>query len=107
MSKGGRRFTAQQKVAIVGLHLIEKKPLSEVCQEHRIEPGTFYRWQKELFDHGATAFEAQGSKVTADQSAKNQEIARLQVRLQRQDEVLAELMPVSTMVRHLTPRKLL
>ena len=92
MPRGGRRFTAQQKVAIVRLHLIEKKPLSEVCQEHQIDPGTFYRWQKELFEHGAAAFEAQGSKTKADQAAKDQEIARLQVRLQKRDEVLAELM---------------
>ena len=92
MPRGGRRFTAQQKIAIVRLHLIEKKPLSEVCQEHQIDPGTFYRWQKELFEHGAAAFEAQGSKAKADHAAKDKEIERLQLRLQKRDEVLAELM---------------
>jgi transposase len=92
MPRGGRRFTAQQKVAVVRLHLIEKKALSEVCQEHRIDPATFYRWQQELFEHGAAALEARSSASRADQAAKEKEIERLQERLRKRDEVLAELM---------------
>ena len=53
-----RRFTAQEKVAILREHLVEKVPVSEVCDKHGLNPTVFYRWQKEFFENGAAAFEA-------------------------------------------------
>ena len=56
-----RRFTGQQKVAILREHLIDKTPVSEVCDRHGLNPTGFYRWQKSAgggFENGATAFEA-------------------------------------------------
>ena len=50
-----RRFTAQQKVAILKEHLVEKVPVSQVCYNHSINPTAFYRWQKEFFENGAAA----------------------------------------------------
>ena len=51
-----RRLTAREKVRILREHLIEHKPVSEVCEAHGLNPTCFYRWQKELFDNGAAAF---------------------------------------------------
>lgn len=38
-------------------HLIEKVPVSELCDEHGISVVNFYKWQKQLFENGASAFE--------------------------------------------------
>ena len=38
------------------LHLLEKVPISEVCEKHQIIPTQFYQWQKTFFENGAAAF---------------------------------------------------
>ena len=51
MRKERRHFTPEEKVAILRRHLVDKVPVSELCEELR--PTVFYRWQKELFENGA------------------------------------------------------
>ena len=51
-----RRFTPEQKVAIIRRHLLEKVRVCDLCDEHDIQPTVFYRWQRQLFEKGATAF---------------------------------------------------
>ena len=38
-------------------HLLDARPLSEVCEKYGIAPTQFYQWQKTLFEQGAAAFE--------------------------------------------------
>jgi transposase len=90
MSKKTRkRFTPQEKLAILRLHLLEHSPVSDLCDRHGIHPTMFYRWQKEFFENGAAALERR-SKRAAD--LKEQRIAFLEEKLKRKNEVLAELM---------------
>ena len=92
-SKGGRRrFNAQQKVAILKKHLVEKTPVSEVCDKHGLNPTVFYRWQKEFFENGAAAFE--GRRPGADGRTRQLEerVEKLQAKLIRKDQVIGELM---------------
>lgn len=90
MSKKTRkRFTPQEKLAILRLHLLEHTPVSDLCDRHGIHPTMFYRWQKEFFENGAAAFERH-SKRAAD--VKEQRITFLEEKLKRKNEVLAELM---------------
>jgi transposase-like protein len=63
--------------------------VSQVCEEAGIQPTQFYRWQQIFFEHGGAAFERQSKPET---SAREQRIAFLESRIQRKDEVLAELM---------------
>ena len=50
MSRKPRRsFTATQKTAILRRHLVDKIPISQVCEEEGIQPSLFYYWQKQLF----------------------------------------------------------
>jgi len=83
------RFTAQEKVAILRLHLLEHTPVSDLCDQHGIHPTMFYRWQKELFENAATALEARSRRPS---EAKDRRIAVLEEKLQRKNEVLSELM---------------
>ena len=52
-----RQFSAEDKVRIIRLHLLEGTPVSEVCASEGISPTLFYQWQKTLFEEGAAAFE--------------------------------------------------
>jgi transposase len=87
--KTRKRFTAQEKVAILRLHLLEHVAISDLCDRHGIHPTMFYRWQKEFFENGAAALEPRSRRPT---DAKDQRIAALEQKLQRKHEVLSELM---------------
>lgn len=89
---GRRRFAAQEKVAILRQHLLEKVPVSQVCDKHGINPTVFYRWQKEFFENGAAAFEKRPKRTDARTRQLQQRAQKLQARLARKDEVIAELM---------------
>ncbi len=39
------RFSAPEIVAILRLHLLERSPISDLCDQHGIHPTMFYRWQ--------------------------------------------------------------
>ena len=56
MSEQRKHYPAPDKVAILRLHLLEKKPVSDLCDQFGIHPTLFYRWQKEFFENGAAAF---------------------------------------------------
>ena len=92
MPRQRRHFTPEQKVALLRLHLLEKKPISDLCQEHDVSVNLFYLWQKQFFENGTAAFENTGKRRKADQDAKDRKIATLEDKLQRKNEVLAELM---------------
>ena len=83
------QFTAQEKVAILRLHLLEHVPASDLCDQHGIHPTMFYRWQKEFFENGSAALEPR-SRGPGD--SKDRQIALLEQKLQRKHEVLSELM---------------
>jgi len=89
MGEQRRRFTSEEKVKILRLHLVEKVPVSRVCQESGIQPTQFYRWQQTFFENGTAAFER---KNEGKSSAREARIEFLESRIKRKDEVLAELM---------------
>ena len=41
-TKERRHFTAQEKVAILRRYLVDKVPVSDLCEEHRLHPTMFY-----------------------------------------------------------------
>src|SRR5262249_2884722 len=92
MTKSRRHFTAQEKVAALRLHLLENKPVSDLCDQLGIHPPLFYRWQKEFFENGHAAFDHPGKRRKAEEDAKERTIAALRDKLQRKNEVLAELL---------------
>ena len=92
MTRQRRHYTPEQKVALLRRHLLEKKPVSDNCQEHDLSVTLFYLWQKQLFENGTAAFDNSGKRRKADQDAKDRTIAALQDKLRRNNEVLAELM---------------
>ena len=90
MRKKRKQYTAQEKVAILRKHLLEKIPVSELCDEYGLQPTVFYRWQKQLFEQAAeTCF--QRSQDSESGRLKRQ-ITELEAKLTKKDEVLGEVM---------------
>ena len=57
MRKNRAYYTADEKVNIIRKHLLEKVPVSDLCEQHKLQPTVFYRWQKQFFEHGARTFD--------------------------------------------------
>ncbi len=87
--KPRKHYSAEEKVAILREHLLEGKAVSEVCQQHELQPTVFYGWQKTFFENGAAAFERKNKR---GEEAKDRQIAALQEKLANKNEVIAELM---------------
>ena len=92
MTASRRHFTAPEKVAILRRHLLEKTPVSDLCDQLGINPTLFYRWQKELFENGHRAFEKNGGRAARAEDERQKRIDALEARLQRKDGVIARLM---------------
>ena len=89
MKKERKNYNPEEKVAILRRHLLEKVPVSDLCEKLNLQPTVFYRWMKELFENGAAAFQHQ-----PDQASKHdkERIAALEAKLKTKNEVLSELM---------------
>src|SRR2546426_248244 len=86
MKKQRKHYTPEEKVAILRRHLLDKEPVSKLCDEVGLKPTVLYRWQKEFFENGAAAFD---QRRPTNQSADQERIAHLQKKIQTTDEVLA------------------
>ena len=89
--KPRKNYTPAEKVAILKRHLLEKVPVSDLCDEHQLAPTLFYQWQKQFFEQGTAAFERQNGKRRAD-DAQTRRIAQLEEKLVKKNEVVAELL---------------
>jgi transposase-like protein len=89
MRKHRKHVTPTEKVAIFRRHLIEKVPVSDLCDQYQIQPAVFYAWQRQLFENGIAAFERRNR---AAEAGYQRAIAALRVKLRRKDEVVYELM---------------
>jgi transposase-like protein len=84
-----RSFSAEDKVRILRRHLVEKVPVSDLCDEQGLHPTLFYKWQKEFFENGAAAFER--GKDGKERRLEKENKA-LKVKIAHKDEVIAEIM---------------
>ena len=86
-----RAYTPEEKVAHLRRHLLEKVPVSDLCEELGIHPTLFYNWQRQFFENGTAAFERKGRKPDRERQAE-EKIAHLEEKLTKKNEVVAELM---------------
>lgn len=92
-SKRSRRhFTTEQKVALLQRHLVDKEPVSKICEENQLQPSVFYDWLRTAFANiaGALAPQAadEASKREKELATKNRE---LEAKLAKKDNVIAEI----------------
>jgi transposase-like protein len=87
-----RTFDPTEIGELLKRHLVGAEKVSDLCQEFDISPNQFYRWQKELFDNAAAAFQRQGKRENAKIRSLEQRNVALTTKLARKDEVIAELL---------------
>lgn len=87
-------MTPEQKVAIVRRHLLEKVPVSDLCDEFGIHATQYYAWQKQLFENAAEGFQRRPNKANQrrQQDAQAKKISQLEDKLHKKNEVVAELL---------------
>lgn len=88
MKKERRHWSVDEKIKLLRRHLIENVPISKICEEARLAPSLFHRWQEQLFQNAALALEGKRPERNQDQ----QRIEKLENKIRQKDEVLAELM---------------
>jgi transposase len=89
MRKERKHYTPEEKVSILRRHLIDKVPVSTLCEELQLQPSIFYHWLKQFFDNGAAAFQRPRD---SSQKRDQQRVAALEQKLRTKNEVLSELM---------------
>jgi transposase len=89
MRKVRKNYTPQEKVVILKRHLVDRVPVSDLCDQYGLQPNVFYRWQKTFFENGSAAFEKQQSTLN---KAEQKKIEQLEAKLRNKNDVLSELM---------------
>ena len=93
MANKRKKYSAEEKVRLLRLHLLEKEPVSDICDRHELNPNVFYRWQKQFFENGPAAFDYIGNGRKDGHTKKlEKKISQLQAKLANKDEVIAEIM---------------
>jgi transposase len=100
MSQVRKTVAAPDKLAILKQYLVDKTPISELCNQHGLQPSQIYYWQAQLFEHGASVFERKpGRQGRPKEDPKDRRITQLETQLAQKDaklaqknEVIAELM---------------
>lgn len=87
-----RQFTAEQKAAILKRHLVDKVPVSDLCDEYQLQPSLFYEWQRKLMENAAVALEGGRSEPASKTRKLEEQIAHLEGKLAKKDSVMAELL---------------
>ena len=96
--KPRKHYSPAEKVALLRRHLIEKVPVSDLCDEQQLNVNVFYQWQRQFFENGAAAFERSGNSRRSD-DAKDRRIAQLQAKLVQKHEVISELMEENVLAK--------
>src|SRR3954467_15890045 len=87
-----RHFTTEQKVAILKRHMVDKVPVSDLCNELGLQPSVFYQWQRQALENLAAAL---STPVDEGPSKREKELVaktkELEAKLARKDNVIAEV----------------
>lgn len=89
LRKQRKNYTPEEKVNILKKHLLEKVPISNLCDQYGLHPTVFHRWMKEFFENAALAFQKQRDTQTQRLEKK---VGQLEGKLANKNEVLSELM---------------
>lgn len=86
-----RRWTAQQKLAILEEARKGEMTVSEVCRKHDISPTLFYEWEKKMRQGALTSLTARRTQTTRKVKMPTRTPAEAEAEIARLKEVIAEL----------------
>ena len=88
--KKRRKFSPEDKATILRRHLADKVPVSDLCDEYKLQPSVFYQWQRQLLDNAAAALTPDRGSANREKKLASQ-VELLEDRLRRKDSVIAEI----------------
>jgi transposase len=94
MSKRARRqFSTEQKVAILKRLMVDKVPMSDLCEEYKLQPSVVYQWQRQVFENMGAVFEATAGPGRPPSREKQlaARVEQLEAKLAKKDGVIAEI----------------
>lgn len=87
-----RPFTTEQKAEILRRHMVDKVPVSELCNELDLQPSLFYQWQRQALENLAGALSGPGPSGPGTREKElGKKVAQLEERLAKKDNVIAEI----------------
>jgi transposase-like protein len=90
MSRRPRRnHTPEQKAALVRRHLVDKVPVSQICNENELQPSLFYDWLRQLLERAPAAFSTPTGR--SRERELEQKVTALEEKLAKKDSVIAEV----------------
>ncbi len=90
MKKQRKHYTPEEKVAILRRHLLDKEPISKLCDEAGLAADGLLPLAEGVLRERGCGLRAEDGQ--ANHSADQERIAYLEKKIQTKDEVLAELM---------------
>jgi len=91
-NRSRRQFTTEQKVALLRRHLVDKEPVSKICEETPLQPSLFYQWLRQAFENLGAAL---GPPASNEPSKREKELVtrtkELEAKLVKKDHVIAEV----------------
>ena len=84
-----RRHTPEQKAALLRQHLVDKKPVSEICNAAEIQPSVFYKWERDLLAGAPSVFASR--RTPSREQELLDKIAALEAKLARKDAIIADV----------------
>jgi transposase-like protein len=92
MSKRQRRnHGSEQKAALLKRHHLDKVPVSDLCDENKLQPSVFYGWQRQLFANASSVFDGVRQGASTREKELEAKVAQLEAKLARKDAVIAEI----------------
>ncbi|MCC6930463.1 MAG: transposase [Gemmatimonadaceae bacterium] len=91
--KARRQFTPEEKATILRRHLVDKVPVSDLCDAYAIQPTLFYLWQRQAFEHLSAALQDGRSQRGISQAgaAERARVAALEAKLAKKDALIAQV----------------
>ena len=84
-----RRHTPEQKATLIRQHLVDRKPVSEICNAAEIQPSVFYKWERDLLAAAPSLFA--NRRAPSREQELEEKIAALEAKLARKDAIIAEV----------------
>jgi len=84
-----RHYTPEQKAALLQRHLVDKVPVSEICNEEKLQPSVFYGWLKTLLTNAPQALAS--PRGTSPEKKLEKKVEALEEKIRQKDGVIAEI----------------
>ena len=88
-----RKYSAEEKAAIIRRHLVDKVTVAQLCEEYKVPPSLFYTWQKAALENLVAALEGGGAHKRDGQREQQlaAKVGLLEDKLAKKDNVIAEI----------------